>query len=124
MREYCLSTLAPLASVEIQRRFVVHGTAERYLLLEDVINDAYHVLERIQRDPVCRDAFSAEEQQMLRALFETLDREAENVPLDGSASNEEIVERNGAWRRIRDEATKTLEALGFDLAAWKARQAD
>jgi len=111
-----------LLGLGAEAAFGRHGTREQHLLPEDAINDAYHALERVERDAASKNAFSDQERDLLRGLFHVLETEVDQVPLDGSIGEEELIERDPAWSRIREAARGALETLGFDLAAWERRQ--
>ncbi|MCH7717500.1 MAG: hypothetical protein IH876_15315 [Gemmatimonadetes bacterium] len=108
-----LNLLGPLASQAVQRRYIVGGTKDSYLLAKEVLNDGDYFL----RHPELGANQSLHSiQEFARALREC----AREVPLDDvTVSNETLVERDPYWARIRNAAKVVLQEMGADLEAWE-----
>ncbi|MCZ6856453.1 MAG: hypothetical protein O7F70_00495 [Gemmatimonadetes bacterium] len=108
-----LNLLGPLASQAVQRRYLVGGTQDSYLLAEEVLNDGDYFLRHPQLGAT-KSLPSV--QEFARALQEC----ARKVPLDDvTVSNETLVERDPYWARIRNAAQAVLQEMGADLGAWE-----
>jgi hypothetical protein len=109
--------LAPLASLAAQRRYIVHGTRDEYLVPSQLLDDADDVIRQIRTMPAVHDALSSAAVQAvldLDDLLDAADRAAEVV-----SSGEELVERDVAWRAVREHVARCLDIMGFDLREWE-----
>ena len=103
--------LAPLASLEVQTRYIVNGTKDNYLLPEDLLNSAINVLFQ-------QKAVKYEESKTLQELREAL--RACEIPQGMSALD--LVSGYAPWVKVRDNARKYLSEIGFDLQAWEKHE--
>ena len=100
--------LAPLASLEVQKRYIVQGTKDNYLVPEDLLNTAVNVLFQ-QR------AVKFDETVALEELRESI--RACEIP--EGMSNSDIIIGYKPWRKVRETAKKYLLEIGFDLKTWE-----
>jgi hypothetical protein len=115
-----LQHLARLASTRYQMRFVVNGTSTEYALPEELLEAAENRVVLALADDALPDA----RRRALQRLRTVMENDGRAVPFDDeSVSNQELVERNEPWRRIRTEAAHCLEVLGFDLGQWESENA-
>jgi hypothetical protein len=105
--------LAHLASLDIQRRYILHATRDEYLLPEELLDDAHAVVRQIRTQPL---AISAPAVTAILALQPLLD--AVVLP-SGRDGLQHLVEDDTAWRAAREQAVRCLDILGFDLVAWE-----
>ena len=109
--------LAPLASLAAQRRYIVRGARDEYLVPSELLNDADDVVRQVRTMPAARDGLSAEAVQAILALDSLLD--AADRSVESAASGEELVERNPAWQAVREHVARCLDIMGFDLRDWE-----
>jgi hypothetical protein len=114
--ETALKLLGPLASPALQRRYIVRGGDDGYVLPTELLNDAAYFL----RHPQLGGAASL---PSVRALARVLEEHAPKVPLnDATVSNETLVERDPHWARIRYAAEAVLREIGADLEEWERKE--
>jgi hypothetical protein len=117
MRHTISKRLAPLASLAAQRRFIVQGTRDEYLVPSDLLNDAVDVVRQVRTVPAVRDALPASAVQAFLDLDRLLD--AADGAAQHSQSNEQLIEHDAAWRAVRKHVARCLDMMGFDLAEWE-----
>jgi hypothetical protein len=122
MRNDVLDAVAWLASVDAQRRYIAHGSTQRYVLPEELLNDAFAVLEHTLRMPAQTAEISPAERGHLSDFMAILDAVAPHVPVDGSRSAATVIESDPSWLTIRAAAINLLSNLGFDIEAWTRRE--
>jgi hypothetical protein len=122
MKSVYIDRLGRLASLNLQRRYVVHATKDTYMLPEELLEDASDLAEALLADLERDSVVSGEQRTALEALARILRVEAPMVPLDGSISNEELIERHPSWSAIRDAAVRCLDVFRIDLPAWERQQ--
>jgi len=103
--------LAPLASLEVQKRYIVNGTKDKYLLPEDLLNSAINKLFEQQ-------AVTFNETEALKELKEAI--RACDIPED--ISNSELILGYAPWIKVRETSKKYLSETGFDLQAWEEHE--
>lgn len=118
MRHAVLDAIAWLASLEMQRRYIVHGSKLRYVVPEELLNDAFAVLQHVLAAPE-RSGLSSSERTKLSELLATLEAAVPTIPLDGSVSAASLIESDPSWIAVRAAAMSVLNALGFDLRDWE-----
>lgn len=128
MKNACFNKLAFIASYNIQNRYIINGTKDRYLLPEELIDELYHCLKLIfgevkrRKVPTSEESFSDNEKHHLFIFFKIFKEEFDNLPLDDvSVSNKELIEECYSWKRIREAARECLEKLNFDLINWEKK---
>jgi hypothetical protein len=109
--------LAPLASLEAQQRWIVHGTRQNYLLPEDLLEDASDVIRMVRSLPRVRDSLPEAAVKAILELDSYLD--AASAACAEPMSNIALIEVEPRWQAIRLQAGRCLDALGFSLAAWE-----
>ena len=117
MRHTISKRLAPLASLAAQRRYIVQATRDEYLVPEELLKDAHDVIRLVRTMPAARDALSASAVQTILDLDGMLD--AADGAAQSAQSTEQLVERDAAWRAVREHVTRCLDMVGFDLAEWE-----
>jgi hypothetical protein len=117
MRTTISKRLARLASLAAQRRHIVHGTRDEYYVPLELLNDAHDVIRQVRTMPAARDSLPATAVQTVLDLEGLLD--AASRAVESTSSSEELVERNGAWRAVREHVSRCLDAMGFDLREWE-----
>jgi hypothetical protein len=100
--------LAPLASLEVQKRYIHKRTKDDYLLPEDLLNTAINVLFEQQ-------AVRLDETGTLEELREAI--RACNIP--EGLSNSEMIFSYEPWIKVREKSRQYLLEAGFDLEAWE-----
>ena len=114
MWEYVADRLAPLASLEAQRRWIVNGTRETYLVPDQLLEDARDVARL-----VALPEYAGRLPDELPSLLKRLSESVEMVDLAG-VSNYALVESDPGWRAVREQSRACLDLLGYDLAQWEA----
>lgn len=109
MQEPPLNLLSALASIDEQRRHIVHATKESYLTPEDVLNDAHHFCERAQREET-----ASKLDQSQREAVTALEAALGAVNLDGFDRTNigDLIERDARWSAARRSALETVTAFG------------
>jgi hypothetical protein len=111
-----LRLLGRLASRPVQRRYIVRGTGDSYLLPTEILNDGYYFLRH-------RQLGTAESLSSVQEFARVLAEWAPKGPLeDGTVSNETLVEQDPDWARIRDAAKAVLQVVGANLEEWEREQ--
>lgn len=105
------TALAPLASLEVQNRYIVKGTQDNYLLPEDLLNTAINVLFEQQ-------AIKFDETEALKELKESV-RACE---IHEGMSNSDIVFGYKPWIKVRETSKKYLLEIGFNLREWEKNE--
>jgi hypothetical protein len=103
--------LAPLASLEVQKRYIVDETRDEYLLPNELLNSAINTLFE-------QKAVKFDETQSLRELKEAI--RACDIP--EGMSNSELILRYEPWIKVRETSKKYLSEIGFDLQAWEEHE--
>ena len=117
MRHTISKRLAPLASLAAQRRYIVQATRDEYLVPEELLNDADDVVKQVRTMPAVRDALPTSAVQAFLDLDGLLD--AADSAAQSAQSSEQLVERDAAWRAVREHVARCLDMVGFDLAEWE-----
>ena len=111
-----LSLLGALASVEMQRRYIVEATKANYLDTEQIVEDAFQFIN----DPQLDDTSAlGSVKDMARILKEVSPKIAFD---DFWFCTKTLVERNEEWDQLRRAARRVLMELGADLEPWVRRE--
>ena len=102
--------LAPLASLEVQNKYVVKGTKDNYLLPEDLLNTAINAL--FEQQTVKIDETEA---------LEELQKAIRTCDIPEGMSNTELILGYEPWIKVRETSKKYLLEIGFDLKAWEKK---
>ena len=102
--------LEPLASLEEQRRYVVGGTMDEYLLPEELIHDGFRFCEYFERaDRV--DPLKPNQRETLERLRDALDALG-RVPERYDRTNiSDLIESDKGWAVMRERAREAIEAF-------------
>ncbi len=108
MAEFPLELLEDMASKEAQVRWIVHGSAEEYLLPEELLHDAGRFCEMaIKIDTPS----SARQRAAIANLCEAL-RDMPDILASYDRSNiQDLVEHDADWNLIRERAAAVLKAF-------------
>ena len=112
----CLS-LADLASISSQRRYISHATKDEYLLPEELLDNAHDCIRRMRTLPSAHGALSDAAVQAILDLEPLLLSVTNEV-----MKSERLVDGEPTWRALREHAARCLEAMGFDLAEWEKKE--
>ena len=116
MLDRYIETLAQLASVAAQDRYIVRGTKDKYLLPEDLLENALD-FERLVR--LFGSELSPLEREEIERFAQVVNTRASAVHLDNAIDNAALVYADPAWVEIRSAAATCLSAVGFDLQEWE-----
>ena len=105
------NVLAPLASLKVQERYIVHGDEDNYLLPEELLERAINFLFE-QQD------IRYGKSDLMRRLKENI----KSIEIPESLSNQDLVHNFRPWMEIRENARSILEKMGFDLEAWEKNE--
>lgn len=97
-----------LASRELQERYIVNGTADEYLLPDELVGDALTFVERIESQKI-GSSFTPRLRELMVQLGTAL-KAAEPAVYNDTITNEELVARNPEWAAVRDAAMHFVEA--------------
>jgi hypothetical protein len=119
MRARAKRTLSRLASAAYTERYVLHGTADEYVLREEMVDEACSIAEAALSTVIGKRVFSGAELEAF-ARFATVGRMLEAaLPLsDASVSNEQLL-RAREWIELRTAAQQCLRALGVQASEWE-----
>src|SRR5262249_39840612 len=113
MKKRIVDSIARLASLELQRRFIVNGTIDRYLLPEELLEEAISVLKLTAANLDCRALVSDQEMTCIVSLLQFLEVESPKLPIEETQfSNAELIEQNESWLTIRNKAMECLTTFG------------
>lgn len=111
-----LRLLGALASLKVQRRYIVHGTVDSYLVPSELVEDGYYFL----RHPLLGETESLASVQQFRRVLEEV---GPNLQLnDPTVSNRLLVEEQPDWGRLREAAKSVLKEMGAALGPWEGEQ--
>lgn len=116
MLDRYIQTLAQLASVAVQDKYIVHGTKDKYLVPEDLLESAFD-FERLIR--IFGSELSQAEGEALARFPQVVRERALAVQLDGAVDNAALVYADPAWLEIPSAAATCLATVGFDLREWE-----
>ena len=104
--------IARVGSIEYQRHWCVHGTADQYLLLNELLETtSYAAMHKATHPALSKDLTEQERDALLR-FHAQVDELAEQIPWqDANVSIEEIVEHSEAMREIRQAAVDCLRDI-------------
>lgn len=103
-------TLAPLASLKVQERYIVHGDKDNYLLPEDLLERAINFFEQ--------QGVKYENMDLMKKLKENIKR----IKIPESLSNHDLVYKFKPWIVIRENSRLMLEKTGFNLEEWEENE--
>jgi hypothetical protein len=103
--------LEPLASIGEQRRYVIGGTVDEYLVPDEMLNDAWHFCERAAM-PQTHAKLTEAQREAVARLREAVERLAECTKLYDRTNISELIESDKCWAVIRDRAGETLASFG------------
>ena len=109
MTTYTLNLLGHIASKALQTKYLVNGTQQQYLVLDQLIEDAYYYVNH----PI-----TLKRGVDTSALKTALD----NLELGEGETLESIVEHNASWNLLRCTALRHIEGLGISFAAWESSE--
>ena len=119
MKNRLQRALSRLASVEYQRRYVVQGTKDEYVLPGDLVGDA----ESVASLALERTALSEREREALELFLRVVKSKSEGVEsalTDRTTTNMELIEDNSDWRTVRAAAMNCLAELGMRIQEVKS----
>lgn len=125
MKNRIRRSLAPLASLWYQRRFILGGTREEYVLPQEVVESARSIAETISQlhSAGLPCGLSEHEIEALDSFRKRVLELEANIPFeDDTVSLTELIEANEAWDAVRAESRRCLEQLGISLLDWEGQQ--
>src|SRR5437867_806366 len=107
-----LANIARIGSLDYQRRWCVHGTAEEYVLLEELIEPTIYAAKQKASHPVLSKNLTEQERVALFVFYRRMAELLGQIPWnDTTVSVEDIVEPDDAMEQIRKTANKCLNEL-------------
>jgi hypothetical protein len=104
--------IAEVGSIDFQRKWCVNGTAEEYVLLNELIETTIYSARHKATHPVLSKDFSESERAVLLDFHDRVDELFDDIPWnDPTASIEEIVENSEAMKKIRQAANDCLRQV-------------
>lgn len=108
--------IGQLASFTYQKRWVVNGTADEFVLLDELIETTIYEAKRQATHPTTRGHYSDQEREAFVRFHARVDALYGLIPWrDTNVSIAEIVERNETMQQIRDAANECLTVLGVSF---------
>lgn len=110
--------LARLASIEYQKKYIVNATKEKYVMAEDVFEDAASALNLVINQDRYHKYFSAQQLTDLQEFYSLMKQIGPKIPWDDeNMTAEEFVLREVNWARVRNESLLCLNKLGVDVGS-------
>ena len=111
MKDRLIKALTRLASKQYQNLYMVHGTAEEYVLPEDLIEDVASLCQLAAKSHH-RIVFTSDEHTVLESmLIEISKLDSDFWDEIGNNNLEYLVHKNPTWSDLRLLAEHTLNAL-------------
>src|ERR1043165_4251818 len=98
MNATLLRRLRLLASLELQRRYIVRGTRESYVVPSEILNDALSISGDVRVRSPEPTSPSLDDRKAILTFLATLEAHFSKIPED--ISNEDLVERNSDWAAL------------------------
>jgi hypothetical protein len=109
--------IGEIGSLDYQRWWSLNGTAEQYLLLDELIERTIHAARMRATDAILSKSLSAEQREALMQFHDRVNELYGSIPWrDPNVSMLEIVEGDPAMRQIRDAANACLRVLGVSYS--------
>ena len=103
--------LAPLASLKVQKRYIINGTKDEYFLPEELLGSAINVLFE-------QKGIVFEENEALNKLKKAI----RSCDIPDKMTNSEIVLNYEPWKKVRELSKDYLLKIGFALEAWEKNE--
>lgn len=110
MEEAPTYLLAPLASLEEQRRYIVGGTKDEYLVPDELVHDALRFCEHFEKADRLT-TLELNERDTLDRLRKALDAFGRVPHLYNYASISDLIEKDKGWAVMRARAREALEVF-------------
>ncbi|MEJ1381313.1 MAG: hypothetical protein RPT95_10160 [Candidatus Sedimenticola sp. (ex Thyasira tokunagai)] len=120
-----LETLAYLASMKVQERYIVGGTTEEYIVPDDLIEDLKSEYDFFQfKDKEKRIEWLKNEigESCYKEIEELLVLIGSNESFLEKYTNQnlsELIQKDSVWCQIRSKANKAISSANFDLEVWE-----
>ncbi len=112
--------LSRLASLLYQRKYIICGTIDEYVLPDQLLDEAIAYINTMLSNPRLSECFQEKQLKELIDLVQNLELLFGQIPFeDESVSNEELVLSNQCWIDARNLAAEFLNKRGYDLKAWE-----
>lgn len=111
MTDIPLHLIVHLASKSEQVRYVTGGTKAEYLAPEDLLNDAFHFCERM-RGSATWPSLSDPVRAAVGQFEQDLKRRGDCTDRYEHSTVGELIERDGDWAILRDEARDLFKLFG------------
>lgn len=124
MKDRLLKALARLASEKYQDLYMVHGTAEEYVLPEDLIEDVGSLCQLATKNHY-KALFTSDEHVALTSMLVKI-RALESGFWDGVKGNnlDYLVHKNPIWSDLRFSAEHVLNILGVSASNFAPEKID
>lgn len=112
-RERLEKRIGQMASIAYQERWVVNGTVDEYVLLDELIETTIYEAKRQATHPATRGQYSEKKREALVRFHDRVDALYGLIPWrDPKVPIADIVERHETMQQIRDAASDCLLTLG------------
>ena len=102
--------LEPLASLEEQRRYIVGGTKDEYLLPEELVHDGFRFCEHFETADRW-DGLKANQREALERLRKALDALGRVQERYDRTNISELIDSDKGWAVMRERAREAMEAF-------------
>lgn len=122
---YSLQALARLASQTLQRRLIVHGSKNFYLLPTEIIEDVLALRDRIAaQGESFLPGLNANERARVALCLSRIEALLAKSPhwQPDHFPNEVLIEEEPLWSALRAEAAACLAEVDFSLSEWEEEQ--
>ena len=124
-----LETVAYLASLKVQEKYIIGGTKDEYIVPEDLLDDYLSEVEffKFEKFPNRIGWLKAKAGEKAAKLIEELysDIKASGLFLEKytHANIAELIKEDPVWINLRESSRKILELCSFDLKSWEKENA-
>lgn len=117
IKQRITNVLAPFASQAYQAKYILNGTANQYILPNDLMEDVNSLYILVECSPNLLDEFTDYERQIITSVLESIKNGVRDVP--GNLDNQALVNEDPVWRSICEQSKFSLSLLGINLKLWE-----
>ncbi len=127
--ENLIDTLAHLASVNIQNKYIVNGTVNEYIVPDDLLEDLSSEIEffEFQKFPTRLQSLKSKlGDKGYRKLIKLREFIIENNSFLEKYTNsnlKELIQNDAIWKNIQKLASSILNNISFNLSDWESQYA-
>lgn len=124
-----LETLAYLASLKVQEKYIIGGTIKEYIVPDDLLDDYLSEVEFFKFEKFPNRIKWLKEKAGIKAT-DSIEKLHSDIKSSGSfmekythANIAELIKADPVWIKLRDSAGNILNLCGFNLESWEKENA-